>query len=382
MPVDDALTARICRGVSAIGADAWDRCVPEANPFVSFGYLHAMEESGSAVGDTGWAPIPILLGDEAAPRAITPAYVKSHSYGEYVFDHGWADAYERAGGRYYPKLQVAVPFTPVQGPRLLASDASDRDALIQAIAATANQLELSSAHVTFCNEDEARAFEEAGWLVRHGVQYHWYDQGFGDFDGFLASLRSSRRKTIRRERRDAQAGGVEIEVLTGDLIEPHHVEAFYPFYRATIDKKIWGNLYLNRTFFALLGSALRERIVLVMARQDERYVAGALHIRGEDTLYGRLWGSLADFRFLHFELCYYQGIELALRWGLSRVEAGAQGEHKLQRGYQPSRTYSAHLIRDRGLAEPVRHFVERERHALAREMEAMQELLPFRRDGT
>ena len=372
---------RLVRGVAGIDAAAWDAVAPAGNPFVRHGYLEALEASGSAVPDTGWAAVPVVLGEATAPAGIVPAYVKSHSQGEYVFDHGWAHAYENAGGRYYPKLQVAVPFTPVTGPRLLAADADDKRRLIRGLGAAAAQLDVSSVHATFCTPEEARLFTEEGWAVRYGVQYHWSDRGFGDFDGFLAALKSNKRKAIKKERRKVQDGDLEIRVRRGREITPAEMDAFYPFYRATIDKRIWGNAYLRRDFFRLLAERLGDALVLTLAYDGERCVAGAMHLVGGDTLYGRLWGSLEEYKFLHFELCYYQAIELALAWGLTHVEAGAQGEHKLQRGYAPTLTYSAHYIRDPGLRTPVEQFLARERRQVEQEIPLLEDYLPYRQAG-
>ncbi|TVQ36140.1 MAG: N-acetyltransferase [Geminicoccaceae bacterium] len=376
--MSDAPTAHLVRGVHGIEAQAWDRLAPATNPFVRHGYLEALEASHSAVPETGWAPLPVVLGEVTAPAAIAPAYVKSHSAGEYVFDHGWAHAYERAGGRYYPKLQVAVPFTPVPGPRLLAADDTARTNLIKGLEAAAERLDVSSVHVTFCTAAEAALFAAAGWGIRHGVQYHWTDQGYGDFEGFLEALKSSKRKAMRKERRKVQASGIEVVVHRGAAITPADMEAFYPFYLATVEKRTWGQGYLKRSFFRLLAERLGDALVLVLAYQDGRCVAGAMHLVGGDTLYGRLWGALEDFKFLHFELCYYQAIDLALAWGLRRIEAGAQGEHKLQRGYAPARTYSAHLIRDPALRTPVEAFLARERAQIEAEWPLLESYLPYR----
>ena len=377
----DAPTIRLVRGIKGIDAAAWDALAPAGNPFVRHGYLEALERSGSAAPETGWAAVPLVLGEPEAPAGLVPAYVKSHSQGEYVFDHGWAHAYENAGGRYYPKLQVAVPFTPVTGPRLLASDADAKRRLIQGLAAAAGELDVSSVHVTFCTAEEAGLFEAEGWAVRYGVQYHWSDRGFGDFDGFLAALKSNKRKAIRKERKKVQESELEIRVRRGGEITPQEMDAFYPFYRATIDKRVWGNAYLRRDFFSMLAERLGDALVLTLAYEGVRCVAGAMHLVGGDTLYGRLWGALEDYKFLHFELCYYQAIELALAWGLAHVEAGAQGEHKLQRGYAPTLTYSAHLIRDPGLRTPVEQFLARERRQVEQEIPMLEGYLPYRREG-
>jgi len=374
-------TIRLVRGINGLDAGAWNALAPAGNPFLQHGYLDALETSGSAVPETGWAAVPLVLGDQATPEGVVPAYVKSHSQGEYVFDHGWAHAYENAGGRYYPKLQVAVPFTPVMGPRLLAHDLAAKRRLVRGLAAAADQLEVSSVHVTFCTAEEAELFATEGWALRYGVQYHWSDRGFGDFDGFLAALKSNKRKAIRKERRRVQESSLALRVKRGAEITPREMDDFYPFYRATIDKRVWGNAYLRRDFFRLLAERLGEALVLTLAYDDERCVAGAMHLVGSDTLFGRLWGALEDYKFLHFELCYYQAIDLALQWGLRHVEAGAQGEHKLQRGYAPTLTYSAHFIRDPALRTPVEQFLARERRQVEQEIPMLEEYLPYRRDG-
>jgi len=376
-----ATTIRLVQGVGAVDADAWDTLVPAGNPFLRHGYLDALERSGSAVPETGWAAVPLVLGEPDTPAGAVPAYVTSHSQGEYVFDHGWAHAYENAGGNYYPKLQVAVPFTPVTGPRLLAAGRDDKRRLVRGLAAAAEQLDVSSVHVTFCTAEEAALFTEEGWAVRHGLQYHWTDRGFGDFEGFLAALKSNKRKAIKKERRKIVESGLTLRVKRGAEITPADMDAFYPFYRATVDKRVWGNAYLRRDFFRLVAERLGDALVLTLAYDGERCVAGAMHLVGTDTLFGRLWGALEEYKFLHFELCYYQAIDLALQWGLTHVEAGAQGEHKLQRGYAPTLTHSAHLIRDAALRAPVEQFLARERRQVAAEIPMLEEYLPYRHDG-
>jgi len=370
---------RLVQGIDQIDAASWDACVGPDQPFVSHAFLSALEESGSACGETGWLPLHLVVEGDAGLLAAAPMYLKSHSFGEYVFDWGWANAYERAGGRYYPKLQVAVPFTPVPGPRLLVRpDIPDaRRMLIEGLVSAAEQVGVSSLHVTFCPQVEWQALGEAGLLCRQGVQYHWHNRGYADFDDFLAGLKSSRRKTIRKERARVAAQGVDVEVLTGDDLAPDIWDVFYPFYLKTVDKR-WGNAYLSKRFFRRLGETMPERVVLVMARHHGRYVAGALNFRGADTLYGRVWGARQEFEFLHFEACYYQAIDFAIRHGLARVEAGAQGPHKLQRGYEPVATYSAHWIRDPGLRDAVERFVVQERRQMALEVEELRELLPYR----
>ena len=309
--------------------------------------------------------------------AAAPLYAKSHSYGEYVFDHGWADAFRRAGGSYYPKLQLAVPFTPVPGPRLLARDEASRVGLVTALKAVTERLGVSSLHVTFCTEAEAGLLGEHGFLIRHGVQYHWHNQGHASFADWLASLKSARRKMIRKEREQVRAAGVELEALHGDTLQLSVLDEFFPFYLATVDKR-WGNAYLSRDFFRRLGRELKDRVVLVVARHEGRMVGAALNLLGADTLYGRQWGCLEEFRFLHFEACYYQAIEFAIRHGLARVEAGAQGSHKLHRGYEPVLTYSAHHIPHPGFHAAVARFLEQEREEMADQLVELRDLLPYR----
>ena len=393
MPDGDSARVRVVSSLAEIPAAQWDACAGSDNPFVSHGFLEALEASGSAAADTGWLPQHVIL-EDALGRLLgaVPLYLKSHSYGEYVFDHGWAEAYERAGGRYYPKLQAAVPFTPVTGPRLLLRPdapaaaagraegfASAAETLIAALVEVARARKVSSLHVTFPTEPQWRQLGAAGFLLRTSRQFHWENRGYPTFEDFLASLSSRKRKQIRRERRDALAGGLEIETLTGGALETRHWDAFYRFYVATTDRK-WGGAYLTRAFFDLLHARMADRVVLVMARQGRRYVAGALNLVGRGTLYGRNWGCSGDFPFLHFEVCYYRALDFAIERGLKRVEAGAQGAHKIQRGYLPVPTYSAHWIRDPGLARAVASFLAREREAVAQEIEALgEEFSPYRR---
>jgi uncharacterized protein len=380
------LSLTLHRGIAEIPAAEWDACAGDANPFVGHAFLRALEESGSATARTGWLPQHAALRDPGgALLACAPMYAKSHSQGEYVFDHGWAHAYERAGGDYYPKLQVCAPFSPVPGPRLLIRPGGGLTpaALGRGLAQACGQLGLSSVHVTFCEEAEWEALGEAGWLRRLGVQFHWHNQGYASFDEFLGALSSRKRKAIRRERREAAESGFVLRTLRGAEITERHWEAFHRFYRSTTDKK-WGrSAYLSRRFWPMLGEALGERVVLMVAERpgDGTPVAGALNLLGRDALYGRNWGSVVDAPFLHFELCYYRAIDFAIAHGLPRVEAGAQGEHKIQRGYLPSPTYSAHWIGHAGLRRAIAEFLERERPAMRREMEALATLSPFRRGG-
>ncbi|MFQ5984958.1 MAG: GNAT family N-acetyltransferase, partial [Alphaproteobacteria bacterium] len=377
------LPARVIEGIDGVDAQAWDACAGDDNPFVSHAFLEALEHSGSVAPATGWAPRHLVLEDEAGGVVgAVPMYLKAHSYGEYVFDHAWADAFERAGGRYYPKLQVAVPFTPVTGPRLLVRPDVDgievERRLLAASLETARNEGVSSLHITFPTEKEWRRLGEAGLLLRTGLQFNWENRGYGSFDDFLADLASRKRKVIRRERHEAVSAGVRLETLTGDALRPEHWDAFYRFYMETGERK-WGYPYLTRDFFDRIARTMRERIALMMASRDGRYVAGALNFIGTDTLYGRYWGCIEDHRFLHFEACYYQAIEFAIARGLKRVEAGAQGPHKLQRGYLPRPTYSAHWIRHPGLGQAVAEFLRRERAEVDVEIAALSAHGPFRR---
>ena len=374
------LTLTLHRAIAEIPAADWDACAGDSNPFVSHAFLSAVEDSGSAGGRTGWLPQHAVLRDAAGGVvAGAPMYAKSHSYGEYVFDHGWAHAYERAGGEYYPKLQVAVPFSPVPGPRLLVRPGAGVPpaALGQALAQASGELGLSSVHATFCTETEQEALVSVGWLPRIGMQFHWNNSGYGTFDDFLGALASRKRKVLRRERRDAQTAGLEFVTLQGPEITSKHWAAFYRFYQSTVDRK-WGSAYLTGKFFPLLSERLGERVVLMLALDRGTPVAGALNLMGSDALYGRNWGCRGDWPFLHFELCYYRAIDFAIAHGLARVEAGAQGEHKIQRGYLPAATYSAHWIGHRGLRDAIGEFLDRERPAMAREMAALAETGPYR----
>ena len=377
-----SLSLTLHKSIADIAATDWDTCAGSGNPFVSHAFLSAVEDSGSANARTGWLPQHAVLRDAGGTVvAAAPMYAKSHSYGEYVFDHGWAQAFERAGGRYYPKLQVAVPFSPVPGPRLLVRPNSGLEpaALAGALAQACRELDLSSVHATFCTEADYAALGEAGWLQRLGVQFHWHNAGYTNFDDFLGALSSRKRKTIRRERRDANACGLEFVALRGPEITKRDWAAFYEFYTSTVDRK-WGSAYLTEKFFPLLGERLGERVVLMLARKDGVPVAGALNLAGSDALYGRNWGCKGEFPFLHFELCYYRAIDFAIAHGLARVEAGAQGEHKIQRGYRPVPTFSAHWIAHSGLRRAVADFLAQERPALLAEIEALAEATPFRKD--
>jgi hypothetical protein len=373
-----SVTARLVDGIASVPSGEWNACAGMANPFVGHAFLSALEESASVGARSGWQPLAIVVdGADGKPAAVAPAYVKSHSQGEYVFDHAWADAWTRAGGDYYPKLQIASPFSPVPGPRLLLRDESLAPALLAAVQAVVDQNGLSSAHATFISPDQVPLFEVAGWLIREGVQFHWTNQGYADFDGFLDALASRKRKAIRRERA-AAVEGLTIRHLTGDAIEPRHWNAFWRFYQNTGSRK-WGRPYLTRAFFPRLGELLGDKVLLILAERDGVPIAGALNLIGADTLYGRYWGSTEEVPFLHFELCYYQAIDAAIARGLKTVEAGAQGEHKLARGYAPVPTFSGHYIPDPGFRNAIADFLLREREAIAAERDYLGEMVPFRK---
>jgi len=387
-------TARVASSIAALDAAAWDACAnppgrstEEAggerfNPFISHAFLDALEASGSVGGRSGWAPAHVVVEDTRGRMvAAAPCYLKSHSQGEYVFDHAWANAYERAGGRYYPKLQVASPFTPVTGRRLLvAPDAPPgaRDALIGSLRELRKQTKTSSIHVTFPTTEDAERLSEAGFLIRTGEQFHFHCEGYSRFEDFLAALASRKRKAIKRERRDALDGDVTIEWVTGASIRSEHWDAFFKFYMHTGSRK-WGRPYLTRAFFDQIGATLADRVLLVMARRAGRYIAGAINFIGDDALYGRNWGAIEHRPFLHFEICYYQAIDFALHRGLRRIEAGAQGEHKLARGYRPALTYSAHEFADARLAKAIADYLGHERVAVDRTIAYYEGHAPFRR---
>jgi predicted N-acyltransferase len=382
----DTLTLTAHRRIAEISADEWDNCAGADNPFVAHAFLLALEESGSVSGKTGWLPQHMALRDGAgALIACAPLYIKSHSYGEYVFDWSWAQAYERAGGRYYPKLQVCVPFTPATGPRLLTGPlqgercAEARRLLVAGMLELCERIDGSSVHITFPAAEEAESLQAAGLMRRVGQQYHWENRGYESFDDFLAGLSSRKRKTLRKEREKANAQGVRFLTLSGEQIEGRHWDAFYRFYLSTVDRK-WANAYLRRGFFDLLGQRMADRVVLVMGEVEAsgELVCGALNLRGGDTLYGRNWGADGAWKFLHFEACYYRAMDYAIAHGLRWVEAGAQGEHKVQRGYLPRQTYSAHYITDPGLREAVAEFLVQEERAVAEDMEALRACGPYR----
>ena len=375
---DDAVAVELARGVGRFGAAEWDALTDGGNPFVSHAFLTALEDSGSVGGRSGWDPVPLAIRDAAGTLvAALPAYAKSHSQGEYVFDHAWADAWHRAGGDYYPKLQIAVPFTPATGPRVLTRDPALGLALLRGAESLCASNQLSSAHATFIEPAQVPLFEAAGWLLRSDIQFHWENRGYAGFQDFLDTLSSARRKTLRKERAAAQAG-VEIRRLSGADIKPDHWDAFWHFYQDTGARK-WGRPYLTREAFTLLGERMADRTLLVLAFADGQAVAGALNFIGGEALYGRYWGALVDKPFLHFELCYYQAIDAAIERGLARVEAGAQGGHKLARGYEPVQTVSAHHIVHPGFRAAVADFLDRERAGVEQEQLLLGERTPFRK---
>jgi len=372
------LTARIVSSVGSLPAAEWDALAGPGNPFMSHAFLAALEASGSVGPGTGWSPAPLVIEDTSGSLlAALPAYLKGHSQGEYVFDHAWADAWQRAGGRYYPKLQVAAPFTPATGPRLLLADEAYAAPLLRAAETLCRREGLSSIHATFVEPAQLPLFERAGWLARSDIQFHWLNRGYASFDEFLAQLSSRKRKAIRKERQAAQQD-IEIVALTGRAIRPEHWDAFWLFYQDTGSRK-WGHPYLTREAFDLFGERMGDEILLVLAFENDRPVAGALNFIGQDALYGRYWGCLADRPFLHFELCYYQAIDFAIARGLERVEAGAQGGHKLARGYEPVQTWSMHWIADPGFRSAVAEFLERERDGVEQEQLFLGERTPFRK---
>jgi len=377
---------RCLQSIAEIDAATWDSCAnppgSDFDPFLSHAFFDALERSGSAVAETGWQPFHLVLEAESAVVGAMPLYVKSHSRGEYVFDHAWADAWHRAGGRYYPKLQACVPFTPVTGRRLLvpaAPGSGDRRAILaQAAVEMANRLGVSSLHVTFPTESEWMELGEAGFLQRIDQQFHWYNRDYASFEAFLAALSSKKRKNLRRERRDALAEGIEIEWLTGADLREHHWDAFFAFYMDTGSRK-WGSPYLTRAFFSYLSQSLADHVLLILCRRAGRYIAGALNLIGSRTLYGRNWGCIEDHPFLHFEVCYYQAIDFAIARGLSKVEAGAQGGHKVVRGYEPATTYSVHWIADVGLRRAIDRYLTTERRQVVEDGAWVAEHLPFKR---
>jgi len=385
---NDAPTARAIGSIAEIDAAQWDACAVDdsggPNPFMSHAFLSALEDAGCVGERTGWQPYHMAIEDGGLLIACAAMYLKGNSHGEYVFDHSWAHAYEQAGGRYYPKLQVAAPFSPVPGPRLLARPGAAQEQARLALGATmetvADRLGVSSLHVTFCSEAEARLMQQHGWVLRLGQQFHWHNRGYATFDDFLGALVSRKRKAIRKERREVTQQGIDVRPYVGAEIAPRHWDAFYRFYVDTYDRK-WGYPYLNREFFDLIVERMDERVVLMVAELDGRPIAGALNLKGDDTLYGRNWGAAIDVPFLHFEACYYQAIEFAIDHGLARVEAGTQGPHKIQRGYLPVATHSVHYLPNDSFRDAVADFCRHEAEMVEHELTAMQHHSPYRREG-
>ena len=375
------IVARVAADIASLPADQWDACAGSTNPFVSHAFLSAMELSGSVGPGTGWKSLPIIIENKAGEiAACLPSYLKSHSQGEYIFDQQWAHAFENAGGQYYPKIQIASPFSPVPGPRLLLRDESLALPLLQAAEQLAQNNKISSVHATFVDENQLDHFRKAGWLIRTDSQFHWRNDDYGSFDDFLAALSSRKRKAIRRERAKAQEE-VEIVHLSGDDIQPLHWDYFWEFYQDTGMRK-WGQPYLTRSAFDLLHEKMANKLLLIFAMQDGKPVAGALNVIGSETLYGRYWGCTRNIPFLHFEICYYQAIDAAIERGLKTVEAGAQGNHKLARGYQPVPTWSAHYIVDPGFRAAIADYLERERQAVAADIEFLADMGPFKKSNS
>ncbi|QFT61486.1 GNAT family N-acetyltransferase [Roseivivax sp. THAF30] len=386
---DRSISVSLYQSLGDIAPEVWDACAcpetsdggPPNDPFTTHRFLYALEQSGSVGTGTGWDPRYLVAEIDGQVIAVAPLYAKGHSQGEYIFDHNWAHAYERAGGRYYPKLQIAVPFTPATGRRLLTRPGMEEvgfGALLQGAIQIGAENRLSSLHVTFCTEDEALRGADMGLLHRVTQQFHWRNDGYESFDDFLGSLSSRKRKTMRKERRQAQDFGGTIHQISGDDLRPEHWDAFWQFYQDTGARK-WGTPYLTRAFFDLVQETMREDVMLVLAEREGRYVAGALNFIGRDALYGRYWGCTEHHPCLHFEACYYQAIDYAIAHGLATVEAGAQGEHKLARGYMPTETHSLHWIADEGFSGAVANYLEAERRAIEEDIEVLTSYGPFRK---
>lgn len=381
------LTARLYGPATTIGRAAWNACanpegVSSPHPFTRYDFFAACEGSGAAIAANGWRPCHLAIEDSGKIVGLLPLYLKNHSQGEYVFDHGWADAFERAGGAYYPKLQASVPFTPVTGKRFLIAPGHDetriRRELLQAATIAAAELETSSVHITFVTQEEWMEAGAAGYLQRTDQQFHWENQGYENFEAFLGQLTSAKRKNLRKERASVREAGIEFEWLTGSDLTEAHWDLFFAFYMDTGDRK-WGRPYLTRSFFSMIGQTMADQVLLILARRGSKYIAGALNFFGDGVLYGRNWGSLEYVPFLHFETCYYQAIDFAIAHGLKRVEAGAQGEHKLLRGYMPTPTYSVHHIVHPGLRRAVGDYLVREREAVSDQIQTLAQYGPFRK---
>jgi uncharacterized protein len=370
-------TIAISTTLNDVSPSEWDALTDGSNPFASHAFLSSLEDSGCTTAKSGWQPNHILLREGGKLAGAAICYRKSHSMGEYVFDHGWAEAFQRAGGRYYPKLQVSIPFTPATGPRLLSQDPKIKLALAAALEIECETA--SSVHATFVPDGDAEIFSARHWLLREDVQFHWENDNYKTFAEFLAVLSSSKRKNIRKERAAFEERNITFETLTGNVLTPKHWDFFYAFYMDTGSRK-WGNPYLNRNFFELIHQRMPEKVALIMAKRENQYIAGALNFIGKDTLYGRNWGCLETHPFLHFETCYYQAIDFAIARGLKRVEAGAQGEHKLARGYLPVKTRSLHYVKHQGLRNAIEDFLEHERRAVDHDQQLLAEHAPFRHE--
>lgn len=377
------LTVKAVGGIGAIDRAQWNACAGSNNPFVSHEFLSALEDSKSATAETGWGPYHLVIEDDDGQlRGTAPMYLKGHSYGEFVFDHAWAHAFEQAGGDYYPKLLIGVPFTPVTGPRLLVpsgpGQAETQQTLVAAAIEVAKQLDVSSLHINFPTTEEWERLGKFGLLLRAGEQFHWVNEDYRSFDDFLAQLSSRKRKAIKKERREAIANDIDIEIVSGSDLHEEHWDAFFEFYLDTGARK-WGSPYLNREFFSLASESMGERIALILAKRHGRYIAGALNFIGDDAVYGRYWGAGEHHKFLHFEICYYQAIEFAIERSLARVEAGAQGPHKLTRGYLPVHTYSAHWVRNQSFRDAIENYLKHERREIDAEINYLEGHSPFRK---
>lgn len=378
---------QIISSLSALSQRDWNSCcfndTTRHNPFLSYQFLNALEESGCATADTGWQAQHVIIRRDDIIVGIMPLYLKSHSQGEYVFDHAWANAYHHAGGHYYPKLQSSIPFTPVTGSKLMVLKGENQqevqEYLVKTALTLAKKLGVSSLHMTFVEDHEWAFLANHGFLKRLDQQFHWLNQGYGSFDDFLSALSSRKRKNIRKERKQAIADDIEIEVLSGKDITEDHWDHYFTFYQDTGNRK-WGQPYLNRLFFSLLGVAMPDKIVLIMCKRNNRYIAGALNLLSDDTLYGRYWGAIENHRYLHFEVCYYQAIDYAIRHGLQKVEAGAQGEHKLARGYLPTSTRSSHWISNPSFRNAIADYLAHERDAILQDQEILASFAPFKKD--
>lgn len=376
------MQSKIVSDISEISQKDWDKCAASAstglNPFCSYGFLSALEKSGCVNATTGWLPQHVVIVNEGEILGVMPLYLKNHSKGEYVFDHAWANAYYQAGGEYYPKLQCSIPFSPVTGPRLLAPNKNIQKLLLEAAIAHAKQCGVSSLHFTFIENDEIDVMTSLGLLHRTDQQFHWINADYSDFHDFLSALSSRKRKNIQKERRCLQDNEIEIELLRGSDIKEHHWDQYFNFYLDTASRK-WGRPYLNRDFFSLLSQNIAENILLIMAKREDRYIAGALNMIGTNILYGRYWGATEYHKFLHFELCYYQAIEFAITHKLSKVEAGAQGDHKIARGYVPVMTNSAHWIENHAFKDAIEKYLAQERKAVGRDINYLNEFTPFKK---